>query len=160
MTPPQTSLNYVTTAHVSATTATMTATMTYVSTTRNATTKAPQYQLTQAQHKTTSTSILHPTITMANYATPRNLLLFFVQNNPEFTLPSLLLYAQIGSAIMTALNAQNLLLPCIQDDPETTMANHANPKLQLIVGSTQKALIKLIVDFVSVSEGDYAPTIL
>jgi hypothetical protein len=44
----QTSLNDVTIAHVSATTATMTATMRNVFTTRNATTKALQYQLAQA----------------------------------------------------------------------------------------------------------------
>jgi hypothetical protein len=106
-------LNDIPTAHVSATTATMTATMTHNSATRNATTKGPKYQLTQAQHKTTSTCILHPAITTANYATPRNLFLFFVQNNPAIKIPSLLLYAQIGSAIMTALNEPNLLLPYI-----------------------------------------------
>jgi hypothetical protein len=43
----QTSLNDVTIAHVSTTTATMTATMTNVFATRNVTTKALQYQLTQ-----------------------------------------------------------------------------------------------------------------
>jgi hypothetical protein len=44
----QTSFNDVTIAHVSATTARITATMTNVFATRNATTKALQYQLTLA----------------------------------------------------------------------------------------------------------------
>ncbi len=82
-----TSLNGVTIAHVSATTATTTATMTQVPATRTATTNAPKYQLnkckaTQTQHKTRSPSILHPAKKAANYATKRNLLLFFVQNDP------------------------------------------------------------------------------
>jgi hypothetical protein len=78
-------LNDVTIAHVSATTATTTATMTNVTTTRIATTKALQYQLTRAQ-KTISPSILHPTKKAANYATPRNLLLFHVQNDTAITI--------------------------------------------------------------------------
>jgi 4-hydroxyphenylpyruvate dioxygenase-like putative hemolysin len=58
-----TSLNDVTIAHVSATTATTTATMTQVPAT--ATLNAPKYQInkckaTQTQHKTRSPSILHP----------------------------------------------------------------------------------------------------
>jgi hypothetical protein len=61
----QTSLNDIAIAHVSATTAPMTATMTNVSTTRNATTKVLQYQLTQAQ-KTISSSFLHPAKKLAN----------------------------------------------------------------------------------------------
>jgi hypothetical protein len=75
-------LNDVTIAHVSATMATMTATMSNVFATRNATTKVLQYQLTRAQ-KTISPSILHPTKKAANYATPRYLLLIFIQSNPE-----------------------------------------------------------------------------
>jgi hypothetical protein len=67
-------------AHVPATTATMTATMTNVFASRNAATKALQYQLTRAQ-KTISPSILHPTKKAANYATPRYLLLIFVRND-------------------------------------------------------------------------------
>ncbi len=71
------------------------------------------------------------------------------------TNPSLLLYAQTGSAITTSTHtiillpfnqdnsatmttsthAQNLLLPSVQDDPAITMTNHANSKLQLIVES-------------------------
>jgi hypothetical protein len=43
-----------------------------------------------------------------------------------------LLYAQIGSAIMTATHAQNLVLFSVRDDPAITMMNRANPKLQLI----------------------------
>jgi hypothetical protein len=77
----QISLNDVTIAHVSATTATMTATMTNVYATGNATTKVLRYQLTRAQ-KTIIPSILHPSKKAANYETPRYLLLFFVQNNP------------------------------------------------------------------------------
>jgi hypothetical protein len=80
-------------AHVSATTATTNATitqvpatnatMTQVPATRSATMNAPKYQLdkcnaTQAQNKTRSPSILHPPKKAANYATPKNLLLFFV----------------------------------------------------------------------------------
>jgi hypothetical protein len=82
-----TSFNDVTIAHVSATTATTIVTMTQVPATRRATTNAQKYQLnkckaTQVQHKTRSPSILHPAKKAANYATPRNLLLFFVRNNP------------------------------------------------------------------------------
>jgi len=77
-----TSLNNVTITHVSATTATTTATMTQVPAT--ATTNAPKYQIdkckaTRTQHKTRSPSILHPANKKAaNYATKKNLLLFFV----------------------------------------------------------------------------------
>jgi hypothetical protein len=71
------------------------------------------------------------------------------------TNPSLLLYAQTGSAITssthaiillpfnqdnpamttTSTHAQNLLLPSIQDNPAITMMNNANSKLQLIFES-------------------------
>ncbi len=113
-----TSLNDVTIAHVSATTATTTATKTQVLTTRTATTNAPIYQLdkckaTRTQHKTRSPSILHPAKKAANNATP-SLLLPFNQDNPAITAATyaqnLLLYAQIGSAITTATHVQNLLL--------------------------------------------------
>jgi len=75
-----TSLNDVTIAHVSTTTATTTATMTQVPAT--ATTNVPNYQLgnfkaTRTQHKTRSPSILHPDKKAATYATQKNLLLFF-----------------------------------------------------------------------------------
>jgi hypothetical protein len=75
-----TSLNDVTIAHVSATTATTTATMTQVPTTRSATMNAQKYNLnkckaTRIQHTTMSSSILHPTNTMANHATSRSLFL-------------------------------------------------------------------------------------
>jgi hypothetical protein len=78
-------LNDVTIAHVSATTATKTATMTQVPATRTATTNAPKYQInkckaTQIHHKKRSPSILHPTKKAANYATQRIFLLFFVRN--------------------------------------------------------------------------------
>jgi hypothetical protein len=78
-----TSLNDVTIAQVSTTTATTTATMTQVLTT--ATTNAPKYQIdkceaTRTQHKTRSPSILHPAKKAANNAT-LNLLLPFNQDN-------------------------------------------------------------------------------
>jgi hypothetical protein len=64
--------------------------------------------------------------------------------------PSLLLpLCQDNSAITTATHTQNLLLLCVQDDTAITMATHTNFKLQLIVGSSHKALIKLIVKFIS-----------
>jgi hypothetical protein len=94
------------------------------------------------------------------------------------TLEKLLLHAQIGSAIMADLNAQNLLLHPSQDNPAIVIMTHipsllpfhvkdvsaiiirthVNFKLQLIVVPTQRALIKLIVNFISGSEGKYAPT--
>ena len=88
----QTSLNEATTAHVSATTAIMTVTMTQVPAT--ATTNTPIYQLdkckaTRVQNKTRSPSILHPIKKAANYATPRNLLLFFILNDSAITIWSL-----------------------------------------------------------------------
>jgi hypothetical protein len=77
-------LNEVTTAHVSTTTATMTAAMTHVSATRNSTTKAPKFQLTQVQHKTMNPSILHPAGNMMAHidATPKSLLLLHVKDGP------------------------------------------------------------------------------
>ena len=80
----------------SAMTATMTATMTQVPATKTATTNTPRNQLdndkaTRTQHKTRSPSILHSTKKAANYATQRNLLLYFVQNNPAITISGLLL---------------------------------------------------------------------
>jgi hypothetical protein len=47
----------------------------------------------------------------------------------------------------------NLLLLPVWDGPEITVAIHANFTLQLIVVSTPRALIKLIVDFILASEG-------
>jgi hypothetical protein len=102
-------LNDVTIAHVSATTATTTATMTQVPAT--ATTNAPKYQIdkckaTRTQHKTRSPSILHPAKKAANYATKKNLLLFFIQNDPAITISSLLLPRDSAlPAIMTTMNA-------------------------------------------------------
>ncbi len=104
-----TSLNDVTIAHVSAMTATTTATMTQVPAT--ATTNAPKYQIdkckaTWTQHKTRSPNILHPAKTAANYATQKNLLLFFVQNNTSITTSSLFLPRDTACpAITTATNA-------------------------------------------------------
>ena len=109
-----TSLNDITIDHVSATTATTTATMTQVPTTRSATTNVPKYQLnkckaTWIQHKTKSPSILHPTEKAANYAAP-NLLLFFVWNNPAITISSLLPSRNFTRpAITTAMNGTSHL---------------------------------------------------
>ena len=106
----QTSLNDVTIAHVSATTATTTATKTQVPATRSATTNAPKCQLnkckaTQTQNKTRSLSILHPAKKAANYANPRNLLQFLIRNDPVITISSLLLPCNFAlPAIMTATN--------------------------------------------------------
>jgi hypothetical protein len=109
----QTSLDDVTIAHVSAMAATMSATMTNVFATRNATTKVLQCQLAQAQ-KTMSQGNLHPTKKATNYATPRYLLLIFVQNDPAIIISS-------------------PLLPCNLERPAIMMATHANYSLQLIV---------------------------
>jgi hypothetical protein len=76
---------------------------------------------------------LHPAKSAANHATPRNLLLFFVQNNPAIMIPSLLLHTQIGSAIMAALTSQNLLLLSVQDNSAIMMAKHTSYSLQLII---------------------------
>ncbi len=81
----------------------------------------------------------------------------FNQDNPAILTAThaqnLLLYAHIGSAIMMATHVQNFLLLCLQDNPAITMATYANSKLNLIILSTLSALIKLIVDFIPVSEG-------
>ena len=87
-----------------------------------------------------SAAILHPTKSAANYATPRVLLLFFVRNDPAIIISSLLLYAHIGSAITTVTHTENHLLFCVQEDTAIMI----NSKLQLIVGSSHRALIKLI----------------
>jgi hypothetical protein len=123
-----TSLNDVTIAHFSATTATTTATMTQVPAT--ATTNAPKYQLkkckaTQAQLKTMSPSILHPANSTANHVTSRSPFLLYDEDNSEITTtPSLLLpFNQDNSAIMTATHAQNLLLFLVRNDPAITISS-------------------------------------
>jgi hypothetical protein len=63
-----TSLNDVTIAHVSATSATTTATMTQVPVTD----QIDKCKATRSQHKTRSPSILHPAKIPANYATQKN----------------------------------------------------------------------------------------
>ncbi len=67
----------------SATTATTTVDKTPVPTTMKATTKVILLKLDNC--------LLHPAKSAANHATSRNLLLFFVQNNPAIMIPSLLL---------------------------------------------------------------------
>jgi hypothetical protein len=83
---------------------------------------------------------LHPAKKVANYATPRCLLLLPVSNgiaitttNPRLLLP----FIKDAPAIMTttSTHAQNLLLPFVQDNPAITMTNHAKYLLQLIVES-------------------------
>ena len=63
-------------------------------------------------------SILHPTKKAANYATSRNLLLFFIQNYP-------------------AIMISSLLLPCNFERPAvmTVMNDNFSPRSQLIVES-------------------------
>jgi hypothetical protein len=69
--------------------------------------------------------------------TTRCLLLLPLSNGTAITTtnPSLLLYSQTGSAIMTSTHAQNLLLLSVKDNPAITMATHAKYSLQLIVES-------------------------
>jgi hypothetical protein len=143
----QTSLNDVTIAHVPAMTATTTATMTNVTATRIATTKALQYQLTWAQ-KTISPSILHPTKNAANYATPRNLLLFHIQNNTAITISSLLLphFKRSATTMATCIQSLQLIVIC-EIIPVSEGAQQAPPANIL-----QKS--KLIVD---VETGANAP---
>ena len=65
---------------------------------------------------------------------------------------NLLLYAQIGSAIMTATHAQNLLLFFVRNDT-------ANSKLHLIVAFIQRAsTAQTNVDLISVLEGEHLIT--
>jgi len=114
-----TSLNDVTIARVSATTATTTVPMSQVPAPRSVTTIAPKYQLdkckaTRTQHKTRSPSILHPAKKAANYATQRNILLHFVQNDP-------------------AIMISSFLMPRDLECPANTTVTNANFSLQLIV---------------------------
>jgi hypothetical protein len=51
------------------------------------------------------------------------------------TLKSLLLHAQISSAITMTLNAQNFLLPSVQDGSAIMIAMNASYSVQLIVES-------------------------
>jgi hypothetical protein len=107
----QSSLNDVTAPQAfSATTATTTATMTQVPTTTTAITKVTLLKLDKC--------FLHPTKKTTNNATMKS--------------DSLL--AQFNSAILTArTNAQNLLLPSIQDNSAIMMATHTGYSLQFIV---------------------------
>ncbi len=108
------SLNDVTSPQaLSATTATMTATMTQVHAIAT---------MTQVHAKATA-------------ATKVKLLKLdkCSANNATIKSESLLLHAQIGSALTTALNAQNFLL--LSDDSANMMATHAIHSLQLIVES-------------------------
>jgi hypothetical protein len=114
----------------SATTATTTVMKTPVPMTMTETTKAILLKLDNC--------LLHPAKKVANYATPRCLLLLPVSNGIAImtTNPSLLLpFIKDAPAIMTTTltHAQNLLLPSVQDDPAFTMTNHAKYSLQLIV---------------------------
>ncbi len=132
-----TSLNDVTIDHVSATTATTTATMTQVPipATRSATTNAPKYQLEKckairAQLKTMSSSILHPANTTANHATSRSPFLLRNEDNSEITTTSSLLlpFNQDNSAIMTVTHEQNLLLFFVRNNPAITISSLLLPR--------------------------------
>ena len=99
---------------------------------------------------------LHPAKSSANNATNKSespllhALFGSAISTARIHTPSLLLpLCQDNSAITTATHAQNLLLLYVQDDTAITMATHTNSKLQLIVGCSHKALIKLIVKFIS-----------
>jgi hypothetical protein len=87
---------------------------TNVTAARIATMKVLQYQLTPAQ-KTISPSILHPTKKVANYATPRNLLLFHILNNTAIMISSLLLPHFKHSAVTMATHVQSLQLIVIYE---------------------------------------------
>jgi hypothetical protein len=124
----------------SATTATTTATMTQVPATRTATTNAPRNQLvkceaTQTQHKTRSPSILHPVKKAANYATQRNLLLYFVQNDPAISISGLLLPHNFECSAITTTKNANFSLQLIVKllSTGTKQVAPANSKLHLIV---------------------------
>jgi hypothetical protein len=104
----------------SAKTATTTVIKTPVPTTMTATTKAILLKLDNC--------LLHPTKKVANYATPRCLLLLPVSNRIAITTTNanlLLPFNQDNSAIMTATHA-SLLLPFNQDNSATMTATHAN----------------------------------
>jgi hypothetical protein len=102
----------------SATTATITVIKTPVPMTMTATMKAILLKLDNC--------LLHPAKSAANHATPRNLLLFFVPNDPAIMIASLLLLCNFErSAIMMATHANLLLLP-VRDGPASTVATLAN----------------------------------
>jgi hypothetical protein len=84
------------------------------------------------------TSIPYPTNMTAGLATSNSLFLLCNEDNSE---------------IMTPI----LLLNYVKDVPAIMVATYANYMLQLIVMSIQRALIELIVDFISTSEGARAP---
>jgi hypothetical protein len=94
-------------------TATMTATMTKVPAITTAIIKAKLLKLDKC--------FLHPAKKGTNNATIKS--------------ESLLLHAQISSAITMTLNVQNLLLLSVQDDSAIMMATHAIYSLHLIVES-------------------------
>jgi hypothetical protein len=109
------SLNEVTAPQAfSARTAITTATMTQVPTITTAITKVTLLELDKC--------FLHPVKSSTNNATIKS--------------ESLLLHARFGSAITSVrIHAQNLLLPCIQDDSAVMIVTHAGYSLQLIVES-------------------------
>jgi hypothetical protein len=144
-------------------TATVTATMTQVPTTRTATTNAPRNQLdkceaTQTQHKTRSPSILHPAKKAANYATQRNLLLYFVRNDPAITIAGLLLPHDFERTAITTTKNANFSLQLIVEllSTGTKQVAPANSKLHLIVVFIQRAsTAQTTVDLISVLEGEH-----
>jgi hypothetical protein len=93
---------------------------------------------TQLYVPTMITSIPYPANITASLATSKSLFLLCDEDNLE---------------IMTPI----LLLNYIKDVPAIMVATHANYMLQLIVMPIQRGLIKLIVNFISTSEGARAP---
>jgi hypothetical protein len=91
--------------------------------------------------------LIHPAKSAANYATSRNLLLLFFQNNPAIMIPSLLLPHDFERpAIMTfslqlIVEFPSLLLFCIKDAPAIMVATITNFSLQLIVETPSLLLL-------------------
>ena len=63
---------------------------------------------------------------MANYATPRNLLLFFVRNNPAITISSLLLHCDFARPAITTPTNSDFSLQLIVE-PFSTGAEQVTP---------------------------------
>jgi hypothetical protein len=87
---------------------------------------------------------------VASYVIPRNLFLFFIQNNPAIIIPSFLLFCVKDTpAIMTfslqlIVTIPSLLLFCVKDALAIMMAPLANFSLQLIDVIFLKNLLLLL----------------
>ncbi len=91
---------------------------------------------------------LHPPKSAANYATSRNLLLFFVQNDPAIMKPSLLLPRDFKRPAIIAYSLQLIvkfpshLLFCVKDAPAIMMVTLTSFSLQLIVDTPSLLLLR------------------